>query len=100
MIFTPTREAALEKLDIFIEESLSNYSTKRNYDYGPENRSNTSCLSPYISHGVLSESEIIKKALNKYSYSKVEKFIQEVLWRTYWKGWLERRPTVWTSYVK
>ena len=73
MIFTPTREAALEKLDIFIEESLSNYSTKRNYDYGPEDRSNTSCLSPYISHGVLSESEIIKKALNKYSYSKVEK---------------------------
>ena len=99
MIFTPTREAALEKLDLFIEESLNNYSTKRNYDYGSENRSNTSCLSPYISHGVLSESEIIKKALNKYSYSKVEKFIQEVLWRTYWKGWLERRPTVWTSYV-
>ncbi|MFL2686337.1 MAG: FAD-binding domain-containing protein [Thermodesulfobacteriota bacterium] len=99
MVFTPTREAALEKLDIFINESLSDYSTKRNYDYGPENRSNTSCLSPYISHGVLSESEIIKKALNKYSFSKVEKFIQEVLWRTYWKGWLERRPTVWTSYV-
>ena len=99
MIFTPTREAALEKLDIFINESLSDYSTKRNYDYGPENRSNTSCLSPYISHGVLSESEIIKKALNKYSFSKVEKFIQEVLWRTYWKGWLEIRPTVWTSYV-
>ncbi len=99
MIFTPTREAAMEKLDLFIEESLSNYSTKRNYDYGPDNRSNTSCLSPYITHGVLSESEIIKKALNKYSYSKIEKFIQEVLWRTYWKGWLERRPTVWTSYV-
>ena len=99
MIFTPTREAALEKLDLFIKESLSNYSSTRNYDYGPDNRSNTSCLSPYITHGVLSESEIIKKALNKYSYSKVEKFIQEVLWRTYWKGWLERRPSVWTSYV-
>ena len=99
MVFTPTREAALEKLDIFINESLSDYSTKRNYDYGPENRSNTSCLSPYISHGVLSESEIIKKALNKYSYSKVEKFIQEVLWRTYWKGWLELRPNVWSDYL-
>jgi deoxyribodipyrimidine photo-lyase len=27
-----------------------------------------------------------------------EKFIQEVLWRTYWKGWLEMRPFIWTQY--
>ena len=30
---------------------------------------------------------------------KNEKFIQEVLWRTYWKGWLELRPNVWTDYL-
>ena len=98
IFFEPTREAAIMQLELFIENSLSNYSSKRNYDFGPHYRTNTSCISPYISHGVLSENEIIKKVLNKYSYSKVEKFIQEILWRTYWKGWLERRPSVWDSY--
>ena len=45
------------------------------------------------------ELEIIKKSLSKFSFSKNEKFIQEVLWRTYWKGWLELRPNVWTDYL-
>jgi hypothetical protein len=56
-------------------------------------------LSPYITHGVISELEVIKKSLNKFSFSKNEKFIQEVLWRTYWKGWLELRPVVWMDYL-
>ena len=30
---------------------------------------------------------------------KNEKFIQEVLWRVYWKGWLELRPNVWSDYL-
>ncbi|MFL2895791.1 MAG: FAD-binding domain-containing protein [Candidatus Pelagibacter sp.] len=25
--------------------------------------------------------------------------MQEVLWRTYWKGWLELRPNVWSDYL-
>jgi hypothetical protein len=48
---------------------------------------------------VISELEVIKKSLNKFSFTKNEKFIQEVLWRTYWKGWLELRPAVWTDYL-
>ena len=31
---------------------------------------------------------------------KIEKFIQEVFWRTYWKGWLEGRSKVWENYKK
>jgi hypothetical protein len=31
---------------------------------------------------------------------KNEKFIQEILWRVYWKGWLELRPNVWSDYLK
>ena len=27
-----------------------------------------------------------------------EKFVQEVFWRTYWKGWLEQNPEVWRRY--
>jgi hypothetical protein len=56
-------------------------------------------LSPYITHGIVNEQEIIKKSLGKFSFSKNEKFIQEVLWRTYWKGWLELRPNVWSDYL-
>ena len=99
MNFETTREKAIENLDRFVERNLSDYSKLRNFDFGPDKRSNVSCLSPYITHGVLNEVEIIKKSLAKYSFNKNEKFIQEVLWRTYWKGWLELRPSVWSDYI-
>ena len=99
MNFEPSRAKALDKLNNFVENNLSEYSKLRNFDFGPENRSNVSCLSPYITHGIISEKEVINKSLNKFSFSKNEKFIQEVLWRTYWKGWLELRPNVWTDYL-
>ena len=99
MNFEPSRAQAANKLDNFIENNLSEYSRLRNFDFGPDKRSNISCISPYISHGILNELEVIDKALKKFSFSKNEKFIQEVLWRTYWKGWLELRPNVWTDYI-
>jgi hypothetical protein len=99
MNFGTSRASAIEKLDKFVDQNLLEYSRLRNFDYGPNNRSNISCLSPYITHGVISELEVIKKSLNKFSFIKNEKFIQEVLWRTYWKGWLELRPSVWTDYL-
>ena len=99
MNFGTSRASAIEKLNKFIEQNLFEYSRLRNFDYGPGNRSNISCLSPYITHGVISELEVIKKSLSKFSFSKNEKFIQEILWRTYWKGWLELRPNVWTDYL-
>ena len=99
MNFEASRAKALDKLNYFVENNLSEYSKLRNFDFGPENRSNISCLSPYITHGIISEKEVIKKSLSKFSFSKNEKFIQEVLWRTYWKGWLELRPDVWSDYL-
>ena len=99
MNFEPSRAKALDKLNYFVENNLSEYSKLRNFDFGPENRSNISCLSPYIAHGIIDEKEVIKKSLSKFSFSKNEKFIQEILWRTYWKGWLELRPSVWNDYL-
>ena len=99
MNFEASRAKALDKLNYFVEKNLSEYSKLRNFDYGPDNRSNISCLSPYITHGIINEKEVIKKSLNKFSFAKNEKFIQEVLWRTYWKGWLELRPSVWTDFL-
>ncbi len=99
MLFEASRAKAIEKLNHFIENNLTDYSKLRNFDFGPKSRSNVSCLSPYIAHGIVSEKEIIKKSLDKFSFTKNEKFIQEVLWRTYWKGWLELRPNVWSDYL-
>ncbi len=99
MNFEPSRKFAIKKLNNFIEQNLKDYSKLRNFDYGPEKRSNISCLSPYITHGIIDELEVIDKSLKKFSFSKTEKFIQEVLWRTYWKGWLELRPNVWSDYL-
>ena len=99
MNFNPSRASAIDSLDRFIENNLLEYSKLRNFDFGPNNRSNISCLSPYITHGIISELELIKKSLGKFSFTKNEKFIQEILWRTYWKGWLELRPNVWTDYL-
>ncbi len=99
MNFEPSRAKALDRLESFVENNLAEYSKLRNFDFGPDKRSNVSCLSPYITHGIVNEQEIIKKSLGKFSFSKNEKFIQEVLWRTYWKGWLELRPNVWSDYL-
>jgi len=99
MIFEASRARAVQKLNSFVEKNLIDYSKLRNFDFGPDNRSNISCLSPYITHGVINELEVIDKSLKKFSFSKNEKFIQEVLWRVYWKGWLELRPNVWSDYL-
>jgi len=99
MIFEASRAMAVQKLNNFVEQNLIDYSKLRNFDFGPDNRSNISCLSPYITHGVINELEVIDKSLKHFSFSKNEKFIQEVLWRVYWKGWLELRPNVWSDYL-
>ena len=99
MIFKASRAKAIDKLNNFVELNLTDYSKLRNFDFGPSKRSNISCLSPYITHGVINELEVIDKSLKKFSFAKNEKFIQEVLWRVYWKGWLELRPNVWSDYL-
>ena len=99
MQFNPSKVFAVNKIEKFIEKNLIQYPKLRNFDFGPENRSNISCISPYVTHGILSEIDIIDKVLKKSSFIKSEKFIQEILWRNYWKGWLELRPTVWSDYL-
>ena len=99
MNFPISRKNALKKLDDFIENNILDYTKSRNFDFGIQNRKNTSCLSPYVSHGIISETEIINKVLKKHLFNKTEKFVQEVLWRIYWRGWLELRPMVWNDYL-
>ena len=100
MNFEPSREFATQQLEKFINKNLVEYSRLRNFDFGPNNRSNISCLSPYVTHGIISELEILNKCLKKFSFLRSEKFIQEIFWRIYWKGWLELRPKVWMDFLK
>jgi len=100
MKFEISREGALKQLDAFINSELANYSFKRNFDLGPKDKSNVSCLSPYISHRLITEYEVAKSVLAKFPYQKVEKYIQEIFWRVYWKGWLELRPQVWSDFIE
>jgi hypothetical protein len=100
MQFEISRDGALKKLDNFINAELPNYNFKRNFDLGPEDKSNVSCLSPYISHRLITEYEVAKIVLAKFPYQKVEKYIQEIFWRVYWKGWLELRPQVWSDFTE
>lgn len=94
----PTREAALNRLQAFLPQAGRTYAAKRNYDFGPENRDNISLLSPYVRHRLVTEAEVIAAVLTQHTAPAAEKFIQEVCWRTYWKGWLEMRPSVWRQY--
>ena len=100
MYFETTRSGALGKLNNFVEKNILNYTSKRNFDFGVENRDNVSGLSPYISHRLITEYETAKKVLSKYPVEKVEKYIQEIFWRVYWKGWLELRPNVWSDFLE
>ena len=97
-------QSSLKEARAFQESYLPNtgsyYRNNRNYSYDLiNNRNTTSLLSPYIRYRLLSEEDIIKKTLTINSFTKTEKFIQEIYWRTYWKGWLEHRPDVYEDYI-
>jgi deoxyribodipyrimidine photolyase len=76
------REQGIARLKEFAENHLSNYAKSRNFDYGPSKRDNVSNLSKYITHRIIDEQEVIRTAHSKFAYIKIEKFIQEVFWRT------------------
>ncbi|MEM8817236.1 MAG: FAD-binding domain-containing protein, partial [Pseudomonadota bacterium] len=95
---TADRSAALAALQLFTPNAGRRYAKSRNFDYGPEDRSNVSVLSPYIRHRLLLEEELLRSVLEHHTYSDAQKFVDEVLWRTYFKGWMEHHPDVWGSY--
>ncbi len=98
--FPPNRTEALTRLRAFLPKCGKTYAARRNYDMGPGAHTDVSTLSPYIRTRLLTEEEVLQTVLARYSVSTAEKFIQEVFWRTYWKGWLEMRPAVWRSYQR
>ena len=99
MNLTASKASSLEKLNYFLSENLNRYENSRNFDFGPQNQKIVSCLSPYITHRVLLEYDIIKEVISTNTPKNSEKFVQEILWRIYWRGWLETHSEVWTDFV-
>lgn len=97
-IWLPNRDAALHRLAAFASTAGTAYARTRNFDFGPQQRRNVSCLSPWIRHRVIDEREVLKRALKQHSQNASEKFIQEVFWRGYFKGNLEQHPNVWRNF--
>ena len=90
--------SAEQKLDSFLRKGIKDYTKSRNFDFGTENRGNVSGLSPFISHRLVLEYDVVRDSLALYPFSKIEKFIEEIFWRVYWRGWLENRPSVWEAF--
>ena len=93
-----TRAQALVQLADFLPRAGRDYQNNRNLDLGRGDHSFVSGLSPYVRHRILSEEELVAKVLASHSRSAAFKFVQEIFWRTYWKGWLEHRPAVWDRF--
>ncbi len=98
VIASPTRTAGLQRLDEFAANAGTRYTKSRNFDFGPDRRGNVSMLSPYVRHRLILEEELLEAVLKRHSVTAANKFIQEVFWRAYFKGWMEHHPDVWTDY--
>lgn len=89
----------LERLKAFRDRMGSDYARLRNFDLEPPHV-HVSCLSPFIRYRLVAEEEVASVAKESHGLPGAEKFIAEVFWRTYFKGWLERRPHVWDLYIE
>ncbi|MEO1536841.1 MAG: FAD-binding domain-containing protein [Pseudomonadota bacterium] len=97
---TATRAAALSQMNAFRPRMGKRYASGRNFDMGPGKHGAVSCLSPFTRRRLILEQELVTAAIDDHGLEGAEKFVQEVFWRGYFKGWLERRPAVWGAYVE
>ncbi len=97
-VFEPTRSAGLARLAAFVPSAGRHYESMRNNDLGPARRDNVSMLSPYIRHRLITEEDVLSAVLLQHTSATADKFIQEIFWRTYFKGHLETRPVIWQRY--
>ena len=95
----PTRVEGLRRIEAFAPSMGGRYAKGRNHDHGPGAHDGVSVLSPWVRRRLVTERECAAAALDAHGAGKAEKFVQEVFWRTYWKGWLEKRPSVWGNYL-
>jgi len=98
--FPATRAAGLVRLADITPRMGRTYAAGRNTDHGPETETATSALSPYLRRRMVLESEAVEAALAAHGPTGADKYVQEVFWRSYFKGHLETRPALWTDYQR
>ena len=72
----------------FLPQMGDRYAENRNFDRGPGAHRDVSGLSPYIRRRLVLESDVVAAAISAHGFESSEKFVQEVMWRGYFKGWL------------
>jgi len=92
------RQYSIDKMTDWMPNAASSYQSSRNYDL--DGKQTTSRLSESISVGILSEMDVIDCAKRLNISMKNNKFIEEIFWRVYFRGYFETRPSVWTHYTK
>lgn len=93
-----SRAEAERRLAGFLPQAGTTFGSSRRYDNGPGRHDNVSGLSPYLRYRLISEAEVAEAVIQEHGVKGAEPFLQELLWRTYWKGWLEARPSVYLAY--
>ncbi|MFM7805683.1 MAG: DNA photolyase, partial [Verrucomicrobiota bacterium] len=91
--FPPTREAALARWREFLPVARR-YGALRNQVV--PGHPHVTRLSPAVRARLVSTEELVGSLLETHRFDAVEKLVQELVWRDYWKGWLELRPGVWS----
>ena len=92
------RQHSIDKMSDWMPNAASSYQSSRNYDL--DGKQTTSRLSESISAGILSEMDVIDCAKRFNISMKNSKFIEEIFWRVYFRGYFETHPSVWTHYTK
>jgi deoxyribodipyrimidine photo-lyase len=102
MQFDSTRAAGLARLAAFLPRAGRHYAEHRNADEGAAlggaARRHVSQLSPWLHAGLVGEAEVLAAVLSEHSPRAAERFVAEVFWRIYFKGYLEQRPAIWMNY--
>ncbi len=94
--FPATRAASLERWREFLPRARSYAAFRNRVEPG---HPHVSRLSPAIRSRLINTEECIAGLLASFPFASVEKLVQELLWRDYWKGWLELRPDAWANYL-
>lgn len=97
--FPMTREAGLARLAAITDRLGSRYAVGRNTAPGPDTETTTSALSPYLRRRLITEQEVVAVAREAQG-GAADKFVSEVFWRTYFKGYLEAHPAIWADYLR
>lgn len=97
-MFIASRQAGLDRLQAFLPMAGTAYARQRSLVV--DGHPHVSRLSPYLRHRLVTEEEVLAALDAQGGQKLAEKFVSEVLWRSYWKGFLQMRPILWQSYVQ